>query len=252
MSKRMSCRSLIVPALLAGALLTAGAAQAQGDAPNAPVSLDVSNAPVQIVLRSLFTSAGVRNFTIASDVQGAVNVSLSGVPFSLALRQVLSAASPPLAFDVLDGVYQVRLKTAAPPAALPPTVAVAASAEDAGPDRFYKIGVKHYDAGMMADLATRPGGIILVPPNFVIPANPGAVGGIAGPTVTTVTSQPQAGNPAAPASVPLANNALPNNALPNNVLPEGVKRIYALASDNSLVIEATPSGLARLPFVLSN
>ena len=89
-----------------------------------------------------------------------------------------------------------------------------------GSDRyqFTKIRIKHYDAGMIADLITRPDGIIAVPPNFVVPA------GMAAPQKAPATA---------------------------NVLPEGVRRIFVLESDNSLVIEATPEGLASLTLALS-
>ena len=82
--------------------------------------------------------------------------------------------------------------------------------------RFTKIRIKHYDAGMIADLITRPDGIIVVPPNFVVPAG----------------------------------TMVPPKAAPN-VLTEGVRRIFVLESDNSLVIEATPEGLASLTLALS-
>ncbi len=98
--------------------------------------------------------------------------------------------------------------------------------------QFTKIRIKHYDAGVIADLITRPDGIIAVPPNFVVPAG---------------TAAPQKAAPTAAAN--------PNTALsPNttaNVMPEGVRRIFVLESDNSLVIEATPEGLASLTLALS-
>ena len=43
---------------------------------------------------------------------------------------------------------------------------------------------------------------------------------------------------------------VPQKVAPN-VLPEGVQRIFVLESDNSLVIEATPEGLASLTLALS-
>ena len=43
---------------------------------------------------------------------------------------------------------------------------------------------------------------------------------------------------------------VPQKAAPN-VLPEGVRRIFVLESDNSLVIEAAPEGLASLTLALS-
>ncbi len=102
--------------------------------------------------------------------------------------------------------------------------------------QFYKIGVQHYDAGMMADLVTRQDAIVVVPPNFVI-----ADGGLApvlsgGPVVTTIggpNNRPVPGP--APAAAPPVNNPMANNRL-----PDGVQRIYALRADNSLVIEITP------------
>ena len=81
--------------------------------------------------------------------------------------------------------------------------------------RFTKIRIKHYDAGMIADLITRPDGIIVVPPNFDVPAG----------------------------------TMVPPKAAPN-VLTEGVRRIFVLESDNALVIEATPEGLASLTLAL--
>ena len=78
----------------------------------------------------------------------------------------------------------------------------------APPVQFTKIQVRHYDAGMMADLITRPGGIIVVPPNFVIAA----------------AKQP-------PANASTAANP---------VLPPGIQKIYVLESNNSLVIQTAP------------
>ncbi len=159
---------------------------------------------------------------------------------------------------------ELSLRRIEEPVALPQlAVAAPASSEDTtgsadaeGQDRFYRIGVKHYDAGMMADLATRPDGIIEVPPNFVIPAGSAAsAAGMspAAPAVTTVSPRSAFG-PAGGLNTPVPFGATPAVTGPqaapaaaNNVLPDGVRRIYARESDNSLVIEATPSGLARLP-----
>ncbi len=178
MQKRTSCFLGILSAL------TVSAVQAQADR---SVTLNVSQQSVQTALRTLFADAGIRNFVIDADVQGNVNLSLSDVPYSVALKQALGAVSPPLTAEMQDGVTHIRVK--------PPTQARSLSAShqiiaivqgnpllpDVVPaavnvpkDGFTEIGVKHYDAGMMADLATRPGGLIDVPPNFVIPANSGA------------------------------------------------------------------------------
>lgn len=109
---------------------------------------------------------------------------------------------------------------------------------------FYKVGIRHYDAGMMADLITRQDGIILVPPNFVIPANPSAPGMLAPPTVTTMASPPPGPAATAPTgqTPPVAGPAAAPAAA--NALPPGIKRIFVLESDNSLVFEADPASRA--------
>jgi len=232
--------SLLLPALFVGAGL---AVQAQTGAEPKPVTLNISQVPVQAALKLLFSSAGIRNFVIAPDVQNAGSVgslSLSGVPFPVALKQVLGTVSPPLVADLRDGVYHVRTAASAPldaetPAGFP------VPAEDTGRNNFYKIGIKHYDAGMIADALTRRGGIILLPPNFVIPSAFAALGMPAGPAVTTV-GVPR--NPGLAANTVIAPPAGPSASA--NVLPPGVKRIFVLASDNSLVVEATPKGYDNL------
>lgn len=111
--------------------------------------------------------------------------------------------------------------------------------------QFYKIGVQHYDAGMMADLATRQDPIVLVPPNFVIPSGGFAPALSGSPAVTTLGAPgprpvPNTLPTAAPAPTPPANNRL----------PDGVERIYALQSNNSLVIQMTPH-IQNNPFTFS-
>ena len=234
--------SLLIPALLAGADL---AARAQTGADSKPVTLNVSQVPVQTALKTLFNSAGVRNFVIDADVPGTARVgslSLSDVPFSVALKQVLGSVSPPLVAELRDGIYHIQTGASAPPdfearAIFP--------AEDASQINIYKIRMRHYDAGMIADALTRRDGIIPLPPNFVIPSGTVAAGG---PTAPNVTTAGVARNlpPAA------ANGAVPQNGLQPglrtgaNVLPPGVKRIFILESDNSLVVEATAQGYDNL------
>ena len=232
--------SLLLPALLAVPIL---GARAQTGAEPKPVTLTISEVPVQTALKLLFSSAGIRNFVIDPDVQGAGNVgalSLSGVPLSVALKQVLGAVNPPLTADLRDGIYHVHTGASVLPDADTPTQ-FSASATDTGQNGFYKIGIKHYDAGMIADALTRRGGIILLPPNFVIPSAFSASGAPAGTTITTVGA-PRNPAPAAPA----VNNAQAGALGAANALPPGVKRIFILESDNSLVIEATPKGYDNL------
>lgn len=240
---KLSLYSLLLPALLGGAALIPTASNAQSASDATTVSLDMTNVTLPAALRTLFKDAGIRNFTVDAGVQGMVNASLKDVPFSLALKQVMALASQPLAADVQDGVYHVRLKPhllAVPSALRAATVSVDPSpadpAEDAEQSQIYKTGINRYDARVMADLITRKEGIILVPSNLVMLGNasPAPLGG---PNVTTVGGAPfGSGLPTtAPANGPLFNpQAVP---AANNVLPDGIKRIFALQSDNSLVFE---------------
>ena len=230
--------SLLVPAVLLGAGLTA---RAQTGADSKPVTLNVSQVPVQTVLKTLFNSAGIRNFVIDADVPVTASVgslSLSAVPFSVALKQVLGSVNPPLVAEIRDGIYHIQMAAPAPPDFGPgPSFPV----EDAGPNNIYKIRMRHYDAGMIADALTRRGGITLLPPNFVIPSNFGSAGGPAGPNVTTVGAA--RGLPPVAAT---AAGTQPGQVAGANVLPPGVKRIFILESDNSLVVEATAQGYENL------
>lgn len=254
-------RHLLFPALLLAASLTPLVARAQTAAEAAPVSLNAVSAPVQTVLKSLFASAGIRNFDIEADVQGQVNISLNDVPFALALRTTLGAVNPPLTYSVDRASYHIQVMKVMPVAdaePAPPKRQDGANLNGLSPrvvnlligglqdgesepndstqDHFTKIGIKHYDAVTMADLITRQGGIIVVPPNFVNSAGSGASIAAATPTVTTVPSGPvsSASSPSGPQVA---------SAAANNVLPEGIKRIYALQSDNSLVIESSGTGI---------
>lgn len=111
--------------------------------------------------------------------------------------------------------------------------------------QFYKIGVQHYDAGMMADLVTRQDPIVIVPPNFVIPSGGFAPALSGGPATTTLGAP---GLRPAPNTLPTAASAPTPPA--NNRLPDGVERIYALQSNNSLVIQMTPH-IQNNPFTFS-
>lgn len=229
--------SLLIPAFLVGAGL---AARAQTGTESRPVTLNVSQVSVQAALKVLFAGAGIKNFVVDPDVPAGVGVgtlSLNGVPFSVALSQVLSSTNPPLVSEMRDGVYHIRTQPSSPTEA-EARLAQLTQAQDAGQTAFYKIGIKHYDAGVIADAMTRQRGIILLPPNFVIAANAAAPGAPAPPTTTTLGPQrPQA---------PMALAGVAPGLMATNVLPPGVKRIFILESDNSLVIEATPQGYDNL------
>jgi len=148
-----------------------------------PITLNLINVPVQASLRTLFNSAGIRNYIIDSDVQGFANINVSEVPFSLALRQMLSSVNPPLTFDIENGAYHVKVQRATPPPAptiVPPSTTVASTdnsgADPTGsePKRFYRIPIDKYDAFYIASLLGATG-IVRVGVNEVIPAG-GQVG----------------------------------------------------------------------------
>ncbi len=149
-----------------------------------PITLNLINVPVQASLRTLFNSAGIRNYIIDSDVQGFANINVSEVPFSLALRQMLSSVNPPLTFDIENGAYHVKVQRATPPPAptiVPPSTTVA-GADETGtstadqPKRFYRIPIDKYDAFYIATLLGATG-IVRVGVNDVIPAGGGGGGG---------------------------------------------------------------------------
>ncbi len=170
-------------AALAGLSLAASPVRAQdaGAADNGkPISLNLIQVPVQTALRTLFSSAGIRNYSIDPGVQGYANINVSDVPFSLALRQLLNSGNPPLDFSLVNGIYQI--KVAAPPAA--PTVNVAQTAGTDGttppdanaPKRLYTIPIDSYDAYQIAQLVGQTG-IIFVGPNYPGGTQSGGQGG---------------------------------------------------------------------------
>ncbi|MGI4788151.1 MAG: hypothetical protein ACRYFS_04805 [Janthinobacterium lividum] len=136
-----------------------------------PISLNLINVPVQTALRTLFSSAGIRNYSIDPGVQGYANINVSDVPFSLALRQLLNSGNPPLTFEVMNGVYQIKVQQAVVPpgpTVVSPTVdangnTVTASTDQ--PKRFYTIPIDSYDAFYIANLVGQVG-IIEVIPNY--------------------------------------------------------------------------------------
>ena len=160
---------------LLGTPFAASSARAQAAAAPAdngkPISLNLINVPVQTALRTLFSSAGVRNYTIDPGVQGYANINVSDVPFTVALGQLLSSGNPPLTFDVINGIYEV--KVAQPPAPPVTTIAPATTVDTTGnattpadqPKRFYTIPVDSYDAYYIATLVGQQG-IIEVQPNY--------------------------------------------------------------------------------------
>lgn len=80
--------------------------------PSKPVTIQVVEAPVKVVLDQLFKSVGL-NYTIDQAVTGNVTVNLTNIPFNSALHVILQSANPPLTFTYADQVYTIKPKIAA-------------------------------------------------------------------------------------------------------------------------------------------
>ena len=132
---------LICAVALFSLSLSVSRASAQDDAslPTKPITIQVVEAPVKVVLDELFKSVGL-NYTIDPAVTGDVTVNLTNIPFNSALHVILQAANPPLTFTVSDDVYSIKPKattlttgSAGPAASVPAantTVASAGSGTD--------------------------------------------------------------------------------------------------------------------------
>lgn len=170
------------PALAKDSIPAAGASAGASKT----VSLNLVNQPIQTALRLLFNSEGL-NYSIAQNVGGTVSINVNNVSFDVALKALLSAANPPLAYDVNDGIYRISIKRRARPVAVAPVVTHAAKQETQG----YVLPINQYDAGMIAQLIAGEdssassygsqrgrrgssmgtgggGGVVIVPPNFPI------------------------------------------------------------------------------------
>jgi hypothetical protein len=154
-------------------------AQDAGTADNGkPISLSLKNVSMTTALQTLFSAAGIRNYTIAPNVRGYANINASDVPFSLALRQLLNSGNPPLTFSMDNGFYVIKVQEAA----APPVTTVAAavttgtSTDDANaPKRFYTIPIDSYDAYYIATLVGQTG-IVEVVPNYPAASGSGQSG----------------------------------------------------------------------------
>ena len=174
---------------IAGGVLLGGAPAARAqDVSGKPVTINLQNAPVQTVLRSLFKSAG-KNFTIDPTVTGSVTVDVTQVPFDTALSAVLAGTNPPLEAPIVNGIYQVA--AARPPQAQPSgprdngnsqNNATPSTASD--PHHAYRIPINHYDAATMSYLIaafSQKGGIpIVVPATGIQQSGYGGQGGQGG------------------------------------------------------------------------
>ena len=174
----ISCRDALgLAALLGCTLLFTAPAQAQdagaATAPAHNITLSFQNAPIQAVLRTLFSSAGIKNFIIDSDVRGYSNINVTDVPFGVALSALLRSVNPPLVYDVDNGLYHVKVQraetTPVASVAIAPTVSPTAPPDNPGDTtkRFYRIPIDKYDAYYIAFLLGQQKGVIKVGANDV-------------------------------------------------------------------------------------
>ncbi len=170
---------------VAALALPVHAQDAAGGDNGKPITLNMQNVSIQASLRALFTSAGIRNYQIDPQVQGFANINVGDVPFTTALRQLLSQATPPATFEVENGIYHVKVQQAAPPPA-PTVVTPTTIADNAGggststtPHQYYKIPIDKYDAYYIAQLLGDSQPVIQVEANQVIAGggNRGGQGG---------------------------------------------------------------------------
>ncbi|MCX7992125.1 MAG: hypothetical protein N2651_00510, partial [Fimbriimonadales bacterium] len=97
----------------------------QQDPTQRRVTVKYEQADVRFVLKQLFDSVGV-SYTLDPNVQGTVTVSLTDVPFTVALDNVLRPLN--LTYRVENGVYYVTVRQPEE-APLPPTTEGAAPEE---------------------------------------------------------------------------------------------------------------------------
>ncbi len=176
---RKNTRGLALGALallgIAALALPVHAQDAGGGDNGKPITLNLLNVPIQASLRTLFSSAGIRNYQIDPQVQGFANINVGDVPFTTALRQLLSQATPPATFEIENGIYHVKVQEAAAPPTLtvvtPTTVAEGttdAATNSTTPKQYYKIPIDKYDAYYIAQLLGDAQPIVQVQANQVI------------------------------------------------------------------------------------
>jgi len=176
-SKPQAALALGALALLGGALVAAPARAQDASAADKPITLNLQNVPIQTALKLLFKSAGITNYTIADSVQGYANINSTGVPFTVALTQLLNSVNS--AFTIDNGSYNIAIKRPTPPPAavvVPQPGGTTITAGDTNtastadqPKRFYPIPINKYDAYYIA-LLLGSQGIVRVGVNEVIPA----------------------------------------------------------------------------------
>ena len=188
-NRRHAALALGALALLGGSVVaTPARAQDASAASDKPITLNLQNVPIQTALKLLFNAAGIRNFTIASDVQGNANINSANVPFTIALTNLLNSVGA--AFTVENGSYAVAIKRPTPPPApvvipQPGGTTIVGGTTDSSastadqPKRFYPIPINKYDAYYIA-LLLGSQGLVRVDVNGVLPSQFGQTTGQGG------------------------------------------------------------------------
>ena len=93
--------------IVCGLLLSLAVASAQDDISQRRVTVKYDQADIRYVLKQLFDSVGA-NYSLDPNVQGTVTVSLTDVPFSVALDAILRQQN--LTYRVESGVYYITVR----------------------------------------------------------------------------------------------------------------------------------------------
>lgn len=102
--------SVLLAALTAGAAVAPVLAQGDNDPRNTRVTLELTNTPVRAAIQALFRFVPF-NYTIGTNVDGMISVSLKDVPFEVALRSITRINEPKLVFRRAEGnVYEIDVK----------------------------------------------------------------------------------------------------------------------------------------------
>ncbi len=115
---------LIAGALMVGTLALASAQGGGQDLSQRRVTVKYDQADIRFVLKQLFDSVGA-NYSLDPNVQGNVTVSLTDVPFTVALDAVLRQLD--LTYRIENGVYYVTIRR---PEEIPQTTAPTAPEEE--------------------------------------------------------------------------------------------------------------------------
>lgn len=158
---------------LAGLLAAPVGANAQQTDPRSQIIpvIELDQADLRDALKIIFRAVGL-SYSVASDVQGTVTVSLKDVPFETALRNVLNQVDA--TYRIEGGVYAIIRKPAAatirPETALDPNIA---RRQTNFPRKIY---IKHADPALIAALLNMAADVNW-PPEI---SNGGRIGGVSG------------------------------------------------------------------------